>query len=599
MTARTRLALATIALLPALGCSQLPTDGPIVETRGSTNVDEVQPLGFDPVPPQPNASKVDIVNGFLDAMTAWPQRLDVAKQFLSRETQGSWKPEASTITYLDVGPVIEGGDTVGVQLVDAEQYDERGAWTGPLATEDQVLDLKVIEEGDEYRILDPPDAQIVPSDWFADRYRQANVYFFDNTNRILVPEPVFVPRGDQAASTLVSRLLAGPAEPRVESTAFPPGTDLDFSTPVYDDGIADIRLVGNPPPASQEAIEKMVAQLAWTLRQEQITALRLTISGVEMSLPGGVSEFDVDSAPEFNPTGARANYALYGLRGGLLVSGNRDGLSPVGGPFGVTDRRLRSVAVSIDGATAVGVRKDGHRLVAAPVREASTDDPPSGEPPIEQPGLETPRVESTLLEGGTNLLTPAWDFADRLWVVDRTSTGVEVSYLDRGRTHSIDVPEVSGQNVTSFLVSRDATRFVAVVRTRKPGVPGAVDELRVGRIEALEEGGELRIRSTRRIALGDTDSLRIKDIAWTSTTTIAVLRTVTEDELYSVQTVAVDGAPTDTSPTTISGPVTGLAGTPVPESRQYVVTPTSLIDIQTGAETFLEDADYASLGYVG
>ncbi|MDQ4054221.1 MAG: LpqB family beta-propeller domain-containing protein [Actinomycetota bacterium] len=587
MTARTRarLILATVALLPALGCSQLPTDGPIVETRSSTDVDEAQPLGFDPVPPQPNASKVDIVNGFLDAMTAWPQRLDVAKKFLSQETQGSWKPEASTITYLDVGPVIEGNVTVSVELVDPEHYDERGAWKGPLALGEQVLDLQIVEEDEEYRILDPPDAQIVPSDWFADRYRQANVYFFDNTNRILVPEPVFVPRGDQAATTLVSRLLEGPAEPRVESTAFPPGTDLDFSTPVFDDGIAEIRLVGNPPPASQEAIEKMVAQLAWTLRQEEITALRLTISGVEMSLPGGVSEIDVDSAPAFNPTGSEANYALYGLRNGLLVAGNRDELTPVAGPFGVTDRWLRSVAVSIDGATAVGVSKDGHRLLAAPVREPSNDEPPGG--------------ESTLVAGASNLLRPAWDFAERLWVVDRTSAGAKVSYIEGARAHAVDVPGVSERNVTSFLVSRDATRFVAVVRASEPEGAGTIDELRVGRIEALEEGGELRIRSTKRIPLEDAGSLRIKDITWTSTTTIAVLREVTEDELYSVQTVAVDGAPTDTSPTTISGPVTGLAGTPVPESRQYVVTPTSLIDIHTGAETFLDDSGYSSLGYVG
>jgi hypothetical protein len=592
MTARTRLFLATVALLPALGCSQLPTDGPIVETRSSTEVDEVQPLGFDPVPPQPNASKVDIVNGFLDAMTAWPQRLDVAKRFLSQEAQGSWKPDASTITYVDIA-VIEGVSSVGVQLVDPERYDARGAWQGPLA--DEGLNLETVQEDGEYRIVDPPDAQVVPSDWFADRYRQANVYFFDNTNQILVPEPVFVPRGDQAATTLVNRLLEGPADDRVETTAFPDGMVLDFSTPVDDRGVADIRLVGKPPPQSPEAIERMVAQLAWTLRQEEITALRLTISGVEMSLPGGVSEFDVDSAPEFNPTGAQANYALYGLRDGLLVAGSRDDLTPVGGPFGATDRRLRSVAVSIDGATAVGVSKDGHRLLAAIVREPSTDDPTSGEPSADDP----PSEESTLPVSGTNLLKPAWDFADRLWVVDRTSAGAQVSYIERGRTHPIDIPGVSEQNVTSFLVSRDATRFVAVVKTREPGVPGTVDELRVGRIEAMEEGGELRVRSTDRIPLGDTDSLRIKDIAWTATTNIAVLRTITDDELYSVQTVAVDGAPTDTSPTTISGPVTGLAGTPVPESRQYVVTPDSLIDIQTGARTFLEEADYASLGYVG
>ena len=250
--------------------------------------------------------------------------------------------------------------TIGVELVGGERYDARGAWQGPLTPAEDVLELRTVREGDEYRIVDPPDAQIVPRDWFADRYRQANVYFFDRSARILVPEPIFVPRGVQAATTLVRQLLAGPADDRVESTAFPDGMALDFSTPVSDDGVADIRLVGTtPPPDSPDAIEKMLAQLAWTLRQEEITALRLTISDEEIRLPGGVSEYDVDSAPQYTPTGYQASYALHGLRDGLLVAGTREELVPVAGPFGVEDSHLRSVAVSIDGERAAGVSQDG------------------------------------------------------------------------------------------------------------------------------------------------------------------------------------------------------------------------------------------------
>jgi hypothetical protein len=361
--------------------------------------------------------------------------------------------------------------------------------------------------------------------------------------------------------------------------------DVDFSTPVSDAGVADIRLVGKPPPESPDVVEQMLAQLAWTLRQEEITALRLNISGEQITLPRGASEFDVDSAPDYNPTGSQANNALHGLRDGQLVSGNRDGLSPVSGPFGARDRRLRSVAVSIDGGTAAAVSKDGRRLLLAPVRE-----PSSGEPPT--------RV-TTRIEGATDLLTPAWDFSGRLWVVDHTRNGARVSYLENGRTQELDVPDVSGRQVTSFLVSRDGTRFVAVVRTRPPGVQGTVDELRVGRIEVPETSRTLRALDTEQIPLGDTEALPIKDIAWTSTTTIAVLSTVTQDQLYSVQTVAVDGAPTDTSAKSIRGEVIGLAGTPVPESRQYAVTPTSLIDLYTQTTAFLEEPVVSSLGYVG
>ncbi len=173
-----------------------------------------------------------------------------------------------------------------VEMVGAEKIDERGAWQGPLPEAEQVVEFQTVKENGEYRIVDPPDRQYVPSEWFSDRYRQANVYFLDRTSRILVPEPVFVPRGDQAATTLVNRLLAGPPDDRVESTAFPAGMDVDLSTPVSDEGVADIRLVGTQP-ASPDVIEKMLAQLAWTLRQEDITALRLTVSGQAVRLPGG------------------------------------------------------------------------------------------------------------------------------------------------------------------------------------------------------------------------------------------------------------------------------------------------------------------------
>ena len=55
-----------------------------------------------------------------------------------------------------------------------------------------------IENG-EWRIAEAPDALIVPETWFEQRFRQVSLYFFDPSAQILVPEPVFVPRGDQLA----------------------------------------------------------------------------------------------------------------------------------------------------------------------------------------------------------------------------------------------------------------------------------------------------------------------------------------------------------------------------------------------------------------
>lgn len=567
-----------ISLLLVAGCSGLPVDGPIVETRTTPEVDEAQPMEIDPVPPQPGASAADIATGFLDAMTGWPQRIDVAREFLSTDAKASWNAEAATTTYVDIGPLAEEGGTVSLQLIEPERIDARGAWQGRVPEEDAVLRLQMVQEDGEYRIANPPDGQFVPSDWFADRYRQANLYFLDRTQRILVPEPVFVPRGVQLATTLVSRLLTGPPDERIETTAFPSGLSVELGVPVSDDGVADIQLDGAAPPQSADVVEMMLAQLAWTLRQEDITSLRLSFSGQEVRLPGGVSEFGVDSAPEFSPAGYQTSKALFGLSGGVLVSGNREELKPVDGPLG-HQRPVREVGVSLDGTTAAAVSNDGHRLVLAPVGSESS--------------IGVPNRVVTVVDHATDLLPPAWDFANRLWLVDRGPDGAEVSYLDADRDRRrLHVPDVSGERVTSFVVSRDGTRFVAVVR-----VDGA-DQLRVGRIVVQDSSRVLRVLPTEEISLDGVGGSWIKDIAWTSTTTIAVLSFV-DRGLFDVQTVAVDGAPSETSSVSVGGRVIGLAGTPAPDSRQYAVTPDGLIDLTTTPATQFLEPEVSTLNYVG
>ena len=68
----------------------------------------------------------------------------------------------------------------------------------------------VFEEG-EWRIDEAPDALIVPETWFEQWFRQVSLYFFDPTATMLVPEPVYVPRGEALATTLTRGLLMGPA----------------------------------------------------------------------------------------------------------------------------------------------------------------------------------------------------------------------------------------------------------------------------------------------------------------------------------------------------------------------------------------------------
>lgn len=577
-----RLAVALLLVaglaLPA-GCVRLPTAGPVVETRSSPSTRQDQATYIDPRPPQRGDSPPDIVKGFLDAMTATPIRTNVAKEFLTRAAQASWSPERQTITYAG-DPTPRGRTTVSVPLSSASRLDSRGAFRGDLSASAADLRFPMVRVGGEWRISRAPDALIVPESWFEERFRQVSLYFFDPSAQILVPEPVYMARGEQLATTLTNGLLQGPGPGlgRISRSFIPPGLTVGLSVPVSADGVADIALKGDAGQQTPQAIELMMAQLVWTLRQEpSIRALRVTIGGEPVSLPGGVSEFSVNQGAAYDPTGARASSELFGLHDGLLVSGGPDGLSPVDGPLGTSAYGVSAVTVDLDGKRVAAVSGDGRSILLAPViGPADTD--------VRQ-----------VVSGASRLLRPSWDFAHRLWLVDAAPGGARVSYVSDDRPVPVTVPGITGRRVRSFLVSRDGSRMVAVVHRRSG------DALMVSRLLHDDKGRVLRGTRARRIAWEGTDRLDIRDLAWQSPTTVAVLAVLT-DRLAQVRTISVDGSPPgfDSLSYTLNGQVRSLAGSPVPSEPLYVVYSSALYDLsnaERGSSSL--GTTVSALDYVG
>lgn len=575
--------LGVALLLTALlgGCVQLPEDGPVREAESTADSSNEQASSIDAVPPAEGASATEIAKGFIDAMAAWPIQTGVAREFLSEEAAAAWNPEGGTITFTDAFPPQASGTLVTVQLTGAQRLDASGAWTGPVQGGRPELRLRMTVEDGEYRIADPPDALVVPSSWFAQRYRQVSLHFFDRTGRIMVPEPVFVPRGDQLASTLTARLLRGPVEELrgILRSYLPAGLDAGLSVPITEDGVAEVQLGGTFAEPDPDDLDKMLAQLGWTLRQvPEVTALRLIVEGEAVRLPDGGTEYSVTEGRRFDPAGADANPLLYGLLDDRLVYGEPESLTPAPGPLGEPGYRFRDVSLNLEATQAAAVSEAGTSVYLGPVR-----------------GEAAPREVTLVHEGGTDLLPPAWDFTDRLWLLDRTGEGAEVQVRERRRLRTLQVPGVSGQLVRSFLVSRDATRFAAVVRR-----PGG-DQVRVGRIFVDDRGRIDRAGRTERIPVEGIAPGRIHDIAWTSPTSIAVLSPAQPGELYEVRTVAVDGAPTAAGPlsTSVSGRALGLVASPAQGSPAFVVTRDALVNVATGSTIPLPEGRLSSLGYVG
>jgi hypothetical protein len=556
--------VAAVLAAALAGCVGMPTDGPVVSTRDRTNPISAEGAPFiRPLPPQDGDSRTQIVRGFINAMQAWPSDLSTAKQYLTGDASAAWSPHDETVTYPAPPSPVDNGAQVDVTLVGANRLDSRGAWQGALPPDHRTITFPMVLEGGEWRINQAPNALLVPESWFGDRYRQVSVYFFDPTGSILAPEPVFVPRGEQLATSLTEALLMGPGPglERVEQTFIPPDLDVAVGVTVSNDGVADVLLNGDAGQLSAETVQLMMAQFAWTLRQEPtVHSVRLSIGGELVPLPGGVGSYRVDGGIEYDPAGFQASPLLFGLSGGRVVSGTAGALEPVDGPMGHRSYGLRSVGVSVRAEIAAGVADGGASVLTAPLSD------------IGRAWVRTPAT-------GTDFLRPAWDFADRMWLVDRTRNGARVYYVEGRGTGSavrLRVPGISGTRVRMFLVSRDGTRLLAVLR--RP----AGDVLMVSRIEHTANGKVSGALPAERISAGENSDLPILDLAWRTSASVALLNPLTPT-LAEVAPASVDGAPVnpDVAATAVDGRVLALAGSPAPEEPIYGVRRRGVFNVES------------------
>ncbi|HSU02134.1 MAG TPA: LpqB family beta-propeller domain-containing protein [Nocardioides sp.] len=532
---RAVVAGAACALLS--GCVGMPTEGPVEVPQVTAEVDDVPGISFDPRPPRSGESPAEIVSGFLEAMKATPISTTVARQFLSSTAADAWVPEEQIITYNELGDG-EGGIAVRIPMKDVNLYDARGSWQRTVAG--RSLELGLVEEDGEWRIDELPDALVVPDSWFDDWYERVSLYFFDPTSEVLVPEPVFAPRGDQLASSLVRGLLSQPAGESVDvaRTYFPPGTDIP-SVPIRD-GIAEVALSGDPNAVDQDTADRMLAQLVETLRQEpRINAVQLSVGGRAIGFGGNTTQTGLDVGSGYDPSDL-ASRDLFALDRGLVVSGTVGAFEPTLGPLGQQDYGVRSIGVDLAGSRVAAVSADGSALLSAP---------------MEQPDGEV----ATVVSGAVDLAAPGWDYRDRIWVLDRGAGRSRVLTVVDGVADVQAVPGLSGRAVTQLLVSRDGSRLVAVVR-------GATSDRLVSlRVRHDSEGGIIGFTPPRTLPLPAEGGPRIRDVAWRSPTTVSVLNDLSE-EGSQVRTLSVDGSPgevTTGGATRLRGRIRTLVSAPV------------------------------------
>ncbi|MGH3413255.1 MAG: LpqB family beta-propeller domain-containing protein [Marmoricola sp.] len=524
---RPALWLLLAVLLPlVVACSMLPDQGAVhrrTATRGAGQAQQVP--YFDPPGPARGASQEQIVKGFVTAMQAIPLNPAAARSFLSDRARSVWQPNGGTIVY-QASNVQRTRHGVGLRLSDAHRLDSRGGWrAGP--THNQTLHLRLVREKGQWRIDNPVDALIVSAETFQSQFTPFNLYFYDRNGRVLVPDPVYVPRGEETATNLVHGLLAGP-DPRLAPAvrnAFPTGTNLDLSVVVTDNGIADVPLSNQVLKLSPDEVGRAIIQLARTLRAVPgIHRVRMTVGGQTLAMPDGRTSVSVDEGVEFEPTGVGASHQVIGIRNGRVVTLGHGVGQPIAGPLGRHGYALRSLALDRSGGRVAAVAADGSTVFVS---------------------SQTPRQEThRVFEHGNNLLRPMYDLYGRLWLVDRTPNGAVVHVLRGRRDRVVRFPGISGQDVDAFSVSPDGSRLAVSL------TGGSRPRVEVATILRGQGGTVLHGLQPRPIPVASytqDDPGPSVDVGWRSATQVAVL-THPRSGLSQVVYTMADGSPGGSEP---------------------------------------------------
>lgn len=508
------IALVAAALLGA-GCASLPDEGTVHTGAQPSPSESAAPFDFNPPGPLRGASRREIVAGFLRALQATPVTTRAAGQFLTAKAVRGWRPQQRTLVYRSqvTTPTAAG---MSVRLQDAFSLDRTGRWAGALTGPARTVRLELTRSAGEWRISGLPDATIIPASHFERRYRQYSLYFFDMTASVLVPEPVYLPWGVQAPTLLVSGLLTGPrgADRAAERTFFPAGTGLGVSVPVGAAGTAEVPLSRQILRLDQDRLDRVLAQLSWTLRQTgDVTRMQLLVDGTALELPGGGTSVSVTGYEEYSPAVASASTDLFGVRGRRIVQEV--------GPGEITASELpskgqppRSLGVAMTGRQFAVVTAGGRHVVV-----------------LGRTGSQ-PRRPVTAYRG-TDVLRPMWDYTDRLWLLDRTRSGPVVLAGQVGRLRRLPLVGVPPRVLAASL-SRDGARLaLAVVR-------GGRTQLLLSRVVRRANGAPLRLSWARPLSVPQ--PLRAAQaIGWRDPTTVAVL-TRPSSGTSAIELVSADGS---------------------------------------------------------
>ncbi|WP_445524265.1 LpqB family beta-propeller domain-containing protein [Streptomyces cyslabdanicus] len=509
------VAYAACGVVLLAGCASMPDNGDLRDVESTPRQDSQ--LQVFAMPPRPDAVPAEIVQGFLEALTSDDPQYATARQYLTAEASGNWRPEQST-TVLAGGPDIQVDRTVGHDRTDdyaftltgskVARVDAQQSYTPMSGHYSQPVHLTRDKKSGQWRIDVLPQGVVMGQSDFQRNYTSVNKYYFSSNTwadatgaATAVADPVFVRRRVDAMTQVVRSLLSGPTrwlEPAV-SSSFPAGTALRHgvtSLTPDDQNRLTVPLNEKASGVGREKCREMATQLLFTLQSLTPTVDTVTFQRPDGDILCSLGDAQAERAATRGSV-KRPDYLyfvddkqrLVRIAGGDAPSS----AEPVPGALGEGTQKLSSAAVSWDEHTAAGVGYDRRSLFVGSLV-------PGG-------ALDAPVLVSQGKTEGDRLTAPSWDARGDLWVADRDPARPRLVMLEQGGGKPLDVqvPGLKGR-VDAVRVAADGVRIALVVKAENDS-----KSLLIGRIQRDERGGR-DDRDDRDKKAGDRPAVSVLDL---------------------------------------------------------------------------------------
>ncbi len=525
LTRARRAFLVTAVAASVAGCVGMPNSGS-PGTFSATPQDTTPDsdfIGAIPAGPGPSWSPTQVVEGFLNASASYPVYSAIAKEYLASAASKTWDPgwSVEVVDQVDVpGQAVmsQGGRhaTVEVRGTVRASFNGTGQYVGAQQSggggQGGYWPFKLVKVDHQWRITNPPPRfRMLTEPQFAKVYKPQDLYFFDSTGQVLVPDAVFVPTGTSPASlvsNLVEALLKNPQSGWLQSDVnpIPPAvTELPGATKIkvaVDGTTAAVNLSGAAVAGtSYTTREQISAQLVWTLTGQQpgppnIQAVQLEINGRPWTpttppCPGGQSQGPAQKLAMYsckNPYPPANSQAFYYVA-------NAQAWSRCASESQVTTGSIGMVLPVFSRTSAAMLSQSCKSSVLAS-SPAVPPSQPRGLPPLSMiavspdskyaagvsPGGNTVDVwaaggtkpASTLNASGVTAI--GWDRRDYLWMTQGDSTSV---VAQAGNGNHVDISNQFGGKISGLSIAPDGVRVAAIVQQA-----GNLPELQLAAIDS-------------------------------------------------------------------------------------------------------------------